>query len=78
MNSTDVLIALNIIQFGQNKLTETWKITDTFFRFSDWTRGYNDVFAGGKKIFRKKALFVKSSLTLANTPCFLIFKTVYS
>ena len=47
MNSTDVLIALNIIQFGQNKLTETWKITDTFFRFSDWTRGYNDVFAGG-------------------------------
>lgn len=78
MNSTDVLIALNIIQFGQNKLTETWKIADTFFRFSDWTRGYNDVFAGEKKIFRKKALFVKISLTLANTPCFLIFKTVYS
>ena len=50
MNSTDVLIALNIIQFGQKKLTETWKIADTFFRFSDWTRGYNDVFAGGKNL----------------------------
>lgn len=54
MNSTDVLIALNIIQFGQNKLIETWKIADTFFRFSDWTRGYNDVFAGGKKSLEKK------------------------
>lgn len=59
MNSTDVLIALNIIQFGQNKLTETWKIADTFFRFSDWTRGYNDVFAGEKKIFRKKLSLLK-------------------
>lgn len=59
MNSTDVLIALNIIQFGQNKLTETWKIADTFFRFSDWTRGYNDVFAGGKKSLEKKPSLLK-------------------
>ena len=56
MNSTDVLIALNIIQFGQNKLTETWKIADTFFRFSDWTRGYNDVFAGEKNLKKKSSL----------------------
>lgn len=59
MNSTDVLIALNIIQFGQNKLTETWKIADTFFRFSDWTRGYNDVFAGGKNSLEKKLSLLK-------------------
>lgn len=59
MNSTDVLIALNMIQFGQNKLTETWKIADTFFRFSDWTRGYNDVFAGGKKSLEKKLSLLK-------------------
>ena len=59
MNSTDVLIALNIIQFGQNKLTETWKIADTFFRFSDWTRGYNDVFAGEKKSLEKKLSLLK-------------------
>lgn len=59
MNSADVLIALNIIQFGQNKLTETWKIADTFFRFSDWTRGYNDVFAGGKKSLEKKLSLLK-------------------
>lgn len=59
MNSTDVLIALNIIQFGQNKLTETWKIADTFFRFSDWTRGYNDVFAGEKKSLEKKFSLLK-------------------
>lgn len=59
MNSTDVLIALNMIQFGQNKLTETWKIADTFFRFSDWTRGYNDVFAGGEKSLEKKPSLLK-------------------
>ena len=59
MNSTDVLIALNIIQFGQNKLTETWKIADTFFRFSDWTRGYNDVFAREKKSLEKKLSLLK-------------------
>lgn len=59
MNSTYVLIALNIIQFGQNKLTETWKIADTFFRFSDWTRGYNDVFAGEKKSLEKKLSLLK-------------------
>ena len=59
MNSTDVLIALNIIQFWQNKLTETWKIADTFFRFSDWTRGYNDVFAGEKKSLEKKFSLLK-------------------
>ena len=49
----------NIIQFGQNKLTETWKIADKFFRFSDWTRGYNDVSAGGKKSLEKKLSLLK-------------------